>query len=276
VARILHCGWVIHWFNHFTTFQELPMRGWPAVLVTISSLLVAHGALAQETHDPEVAPPAALPALPQAAPAPVPVMLTPMAPTQMVSVTGPATVDCGSVRIEMRCPRMELAPPTLARRPKTRWYGWQTLITDGTSIAMLVGGAGTKEPGTWIALSGLTYALGGPIVHWAHGNGGKGAASLGLRLGLPVGLGFVGYGLGSAMSGGSGYGGAIMAGLGFVLGFPAAIAIDSAALAREDVEDDEGADGAQAKVEPKRPAFQMAPDLQTSHTGAQVGVRGTF
>jgi hypothetical protein len=252
------------------------MRGWPAVLVTISSLLVAHGVHAQE------AVPAPLPPLPQAAPvAPVPVPLAPMAqaPTQMVTVNGPATVDCGNVRIEMRCPRMELAQPTLARKPRTRWYGWQTLITDGASLSMLIGAGSAKDSaGTWVALSGLTYALGGPTVHWAHGNGGKGAASLGLRLGLPVGLGLLGYATGAALSGGKGYGGAIFGALGFVLGFPAAMAIDSAALAREDVVDEDEPE-TQGKVTTKaapRAAFQVHPDVQTSHTGAQVGVRGTF
>jgi hypothetical protein len=254
------------------------MRRWPAVLVTISTLVVAHGAHAQEA--PEAS--AALPPLPQTAvpmqAAPVPVPLTPMMPTQMVTINGPATVDCGNVRIEMRCPRMELAEPTLARKPRTRWYGWQTLITDGASLAMLMGGASSNDSaGTWVALSGLTYALGGPTVHWAHGNVGKGAASLGLRLGLPVGLGLLGYACGSAMSGGKGYGGAVFGALGFVVGFPAAMAIDSAALAREDVEPDEPDGEAKAQVTPpRRVAFQVHPDVQTSHTGAQVGVRGTF
>ena len=31
-----------------------------------------------------------------------------------------------------------------------------------------------------------TYVLGGPIVHFAHGNAGKGFASLGLRVGAPL------------------------------------------------------------------------------------------
>ena len=254
------------------------MRGWPAVLVTISSLLVAHGARAQETAEASTA----LPPLPQTAPvplhpAPVPAPLTPMTPTQMVTINGPATVDCGNVRIEMRCPRMELAQPTLARKPRTRWYGWQTLITDGASLAMLMGAASSNDSaGTWLALSGLTYSLGGPTVHWAHGNVGKGAASLGLRLGLPVGLGLLGYATGSALSGGKGYGGAVFGALGFVLGFPAAMAIDSAALAREDVEEDEPDTQGKVQTTPRVAAFQVHPDVQTSHTGAQVGVRGTF
>ncbi len=254
------------------------MRGWPAVLVTISSLLVAHGAGAQETGPTTAALPP-LPPAPVLTPvAPVAVPLRPMTPTQTVTIDGPATVDCGNVRIEMRCPRMELAQPTLARKPRSRWYGWQTLITDGASLAMLMGGASANDSaGTWVALSGLTYALGGPIVHWAHGNGGKGAASLGLRLGLPVGLGLLGYACGSAISGGKDYGAAVFGALGFVVGFPAAMAIDSAALAREDVVDEDEPE-AQGKVRtvPPRAAFQVHPDVQTSHTGAQVGVRGTF
>jgi hypothetical protein len=251
------------------------MCRWPAALVTISSLLVTQASSAHaQAEDSGQAATTTLPPLP-------PVAAVAQTPSTMVTVTAPgATVDCGSVRVELQCPRMELPAPTVGRKPRRRWYGWQTLITDSAGLAMLFAATTTSNnTGSWLAASGLTYSLGGPIVHWAHGNGGKGAASLGLRLGLPVGLGLLGFAAGSAMSGGKGYGGAVLGVFGFVAGFPAAIAIDSAALAREDVEEEEepiAGQASQAKLQTQRPWLQVHPDVQTSHTGAQVGVRGTF
>ena len=56
----------------------------------------------------------------------------------------------------------------------THWYGYQTLVSD---IAATVGAA--VEPSVGL----LTYVLGAPIVHFAHGNFGRGFGSLGMRLG---------------------------------------------------------------------------------------------
>jgi hypothetical protein len=255
------------------------MRKWPAVLVTLTTLLAADAARAQE--GPRNAQPGALPQLPATAqPAPAPQAATSAPP--MVAVTPADTaVDCATAVGDPRCRSVQLTQPTMARKPKprTRWYGWQTLITDGAAFAMLVGAGATSNnensSGALLAASGLTYALGGPIVHWAHLHGGIGAASLGLRLGLPVGLGLVGLAIGSAVGDGKDYAGIAGAALGFVVGFPAAIALDAAVLAREDVEDE--APDAQARLKKlQRPWFVVHPDVQTSRTGAQVGVRGMF
>ena len=57
------------------------------------------------------------------------------------------------------------APPTPEER---RWYGWQTLIADGTAVLVT-----TREP-----LAGLgVYTFGGPLVHLVHGRPGVAAAS---------------------------------------------------------------------------------------------------
>lgn len=74
---------------------------------------------------------------------------------------------------------VEPAEPT---EPEMRWYGWQTLITDGAAIVLLFAGI-DSESGELIGAAALTYYLGAPIVHWSHGQVGKGFASLGIRLG---------------------------------------------------------------------------------------------
>ena len=57
-------------------------------------------------------------------------------------------------------------------------YGWQIVIADSATTVLFVNGQG--KPG--LAL----YALAGPIIHGAHEQGGRAAASLTLRLALPV------------------------------------------------------------------------------------------
>ncbi|HKY36721.1 MAG TPA: hypothetical protein VJN18_12315 [Polyangiaceae bacterium] len=72
-----------------------------------------------------------------------------------------------------------------------RWYGWQTLSLDVASLT--IGAIGVKdmgEPGSTSILMGSIgitgYTLGAPFVHWVHGQPGKAASSLGLRIVLPL------------------------------------------------------------------------------------------
>ncbi len=94
------------------------------------------------------------------------------------------------------------------------WYGWETLIVDGASIltAPLIVGAGG-------------YVFGAPIVHITHGNPGHAAASLGLRLVLPLGGGALAY-----TTTRSGYS-TLTA---FALGALTAMTLDSLLLAHDD------------------------------------------
>lgn len=79
------------------------------------------------------------------------------------------------------------------------------------------------------------FLLGAPVVHFAHGHVGKGFLSMGLRVGMPLALG---YGFASAASCsssddfGCGLGELV---LGILLGAAGASAIDAAAIAREKV-----------------------------------------
>jgi hypothetical protein len=81
------------------------------------------------------------------------------------------------------------------------WYGWQTLIADGGSLAIgITGGilgAGDQTPASSALLysAAAGYVAGAPAVHWATGHVNAGFWSLGLRLGLPTTFGLLGYSL---------------------------------------------------------------------------------
>ncbi len=61
------------------------------------------------------------------------------------------------------------------------WYGWQILIIDVATVATFAADdSGTRMGG------GLAYTLGGPVVHWAHGQQGAGWGSLALRSFTPL------------------------------------------------------------------------------------------
>ena len=118
--------------------------------------------------------------------------------------------------------------------PRRRWYGWQTLIVDGAAtIALLVAVAPNSDSssnhGDGLAAVTALYVLGPPVVHAAHGHVGKAFLSLGIRAIGPL---FIAGAVGTSASNSGG-----RAGLGVlgILAIPAAIAIDSAAIAREDL-----------------------------------------
>jgi hypothetical protein len=95
-----------------------------------------------------------------------------------------------------------------SRQPETSWYGWQVMATDGAAIGAAVLGymvgegqrpSASGTANVLYASSFALYALGGPMVHWAHGNGRKGLTSLGLRAGVPLGGALLGFAIGSAV-----------------------------------------------------------------------------
>lgn len=62
------------------------------------------------------------------------------------------------------------------------WYGWQLLFSDVAALGMTA--AFAENSGVY--LGGATWALAPGVIHALHGNPGRGAASLGLRITLPV------------------------------------------------------------------------------------------
>lgn len=79
------------------------------------------------------------------------------------------------------------APPPPVRRPSRMVdvsYSSQTLLLDGVAVAMFVPGVTAKiDPLPGLGL--LTYLLGPPIVHFTHGNVGKGFADAAIRTVAP-------------------------------------------------------------------------------------------
>jgi hypothetical protein len=146
------------------------------------------------------------------------------------------------------------------------WYGWQSLLVDaGSLVLMPLAGAGL-----------VTYALGPPIVHAAHGRGGPALASVLLRVGMPLVLGAAGLGIGAlAMpSNQSNDGlaeGPVILGLGgLVVGALGAMAIDDAVIAWEPGKA-QGAPGGVAVV----PWVTFGGDGEHLHAG-WIGVVGVF
>jgi hypothetical protein len=155
-------------------------------------------------------------------------------------------------------PPVVTAPPAKEKendkeepKPKTetRWYGWQTLLSDGLAVV-----ATPLAPPLGVGM----YFLGAPIIHIAHLEGFNVLKSLGMRVISPVVGGLVGL---AAADGCSGFlceleGGA----WGVIIGAGVAIVVDAAFIAREDV-----------PVEKKKTAT-IVPII----TPGRVGVGGTF
>jgi hypothetical protein len=131
-------------------------------------------------------------------------------------------------------------PPRFAEEPPSRWYGWQTLATDGAAVGLISASLATVDNGrnspssalAWGALG--VYALGAPVMHFVHENPGRGLASFGMRVGGPIVLGFTGAVLEDCGGGGGdfcGLGGAL---IGTSLGIIGAVAVDAAVFAYDD------------------------------------------
>jgi hypothetical protein len=74
----------------------------------------------------------------------------------------------------------------------SRWYGAGIMLTD----ALVVGAsfvANSRDSAHLMIAAGGLWTLGGPVVHWAHGQRHNAALSLGLRVVLPVVGGYLGY-----------------------------------------------------------------------------------
>ncbi len=173
-------------------------------------------------------------------------------------------------------------PATTPQRARTQWYGLQTLLVDGASLALAIGAVdtvGEDTSGKLLLASASGYALGAPFVHLLHGRPDVALADVALRVGAPIVLGVVGYGLGYAAGhddpgcGGflcetrtlDGVGGAILGAAG---GFLAAAAVDAAVLGRERVA---------PAADPPDTAMRWTPRVGVSpRGGATVGVGGSF
>ena len=181
-------------------------------------------------------------------------------------------------------------PPATAAKPAPKpavtdlprhWYGWQTILVDAGSLLMFLGGAASQS-GTLAAFSGVTYAVGPPIVHAVHGRAGEALGSVLLRVGLPFLLAVVGVGIGDAATPSNQSNNVFAAGpivgalTGLVTGVLAAAAIDDAVLAWEPGPVSIPGKGTRASpsvvVVPK---IALTGDAEHGHAG-WVGIGGSF
>jgi hypothetical protein len=156
-------------------------------VVTLTLLGSPLGAWAQKP--PPDAPSAAVPPAPPAASAPQ-AGATSGAPE--APLTARPLPGVGPSPYPYRYPYPYTAEP--AQLSVRYWYGWQTLTVMGGSTLISVisaafaakdgGGNAHLEITIPLAISG--FMLGGPIVHWAHGNIGKGFISFGMNVGGPL------------------------------------------------------------------------------------------
>ena len=164
---------------------------------------------------------------------------------------------------------------------KRVWYGWQTLLVLGSSatfgvVTAIVGDVSNADALTVVGLSvgGAGLMLGGPIVHWAHGNIGKGFGAFGLHFGVPIVSGGVGVaiacGAGGCRNSANGFG--IFFGLliGGSLGSIAATVIDVTALSYEQ------SVPVASTASRRAPGWTLVPDLQITREKTTFGFAGAF
>lgn len=152
--------------------------------------------------------------------------------------------------------------PSAGKRAEKHWYGGPILLTDGIAYGSLALGLEFEETGpAALPVGVLTYALGGPIVHLAHGNWGRSAISTGVRILLPI----VGLAIGAnaddgydGSSGGTDRTGALLGGV--LTGMAAATLVDAALLA----------------YEPVAESPTVAPMVNVGKDHAFIGATGTF
>jgi hypothetical protein len=165
---------------------------------------------------------------------------------------------------------MWLAAQQRQAPPPRRWYGWQTLVSDGLSITVFTVGIvvanesrrSGEEIGVGMGVAGFLGFVGiPPIIHLSHAKGSNAGISAGIRLGATA-LLFLGA-LECANSHGNCEGGAALGVAGF-LGYPVAVVVD-AVISHEDV-----APGEEARL-------RIAPWAGAVRGGGALGgVRGAF
>jgi hypothetical protein len=179
-------------------------------------------------------PPAADPAPPEAPLAPT---STPPAAASSSTALAPAKVEAIGFGEHPYDDDEDDDPTELA--PRRTWYGWQTLVVDGAALSALLAGAAVNRgassgsEGSVVAVVGLlTYELGPGIVHFVHRNPGRGFASFGVRLGMPLTGAFLGASFSSNCDSYRCEDDGAAAGA--LLGMVGAIAIDAAVFAYDD------------------------------------------
>jgi hypothetical protein len=169
-------------------------------------------------------------------------------------------------------------PASSGSAPPTRWYGWQSLMADAGSIALLIAGGAVQKSGgeTLALLGGCGFVFGSPLIHLAHEHPSKALGSLALRVLVPAATTFTGALtgalVGSARGSSEDHGmepifDALIGGMvGGVSGTVLTLILDDAVLAREPGRPPPAVE-VQGSIEPR---------VVGVRGGATFGVGGTF
>jgi hypothetical protein len=124
----------------------------------------------------------------------------------LASLIVPATASAQSAPPDSAVARDQAAAQVRddaeAERASRKWYGGYVLAVDipsilvldvGTALGMGDGGSVSGGGAAALAVGGVGYAFGAPIVHWIEGDVGAGWGSFGLHMGgFLAGIGFQG------------------------------------------------------------------------------------
>jgi hypothetical protein len=88
---------------------------------------------------------------------------------------------------EPTAPAIVLPSAPIAADAPQRWYGWQPLMVDLSSIATMVGGGFVRGAASAPIeiVGGAGFVFGAPLIHLAHGHAEKAGTSLALRTVVP-------------------------------------------------------------------------------------------
>ncbi|MBP8805076.1 MAG: hypothetical protein KBG48_01780 [Kofleriaceae bacterium] len=161
-------------------------------------------------------------------------------------------------------------PATASAAMESVRYSTWTLVADGASLALVIGG-GAVGNGVVMSVGFAGGALGAPVIHVARGNFGRAAISAALRQGLFWGGVLIGAQVSDGDCGDSdgdfaictdGLAGALVGGL---LGYGAAAVIDAAALAVE-----------RRPARSASAALAVHPRISITGERVQLGLAGQF
>ncbi|MBS2013935.1 MAG: hypothetical protein JST00_13680 [Deltaproteobacteria bacterium] len=159
-------------------------------------------------------------------------------------------------------PSEERAEPPSEPPTETRWYGWQTLLVDASTVAVAFAAEHPAPPA-------LVFVSGAPIIHLLHGRPEAAGMSVALRTLVPAVAALPGL---VWMAGCEGWGcvpGVLTAVAGAGAGGLAALIVDAAVLAKERVPVLPASRDAVGKV-------HIAPSAGLTRGGAMMSVGGTF
>lgn len=230
------------------------------VLGCLVMVSTAHAQPASPDPPPDGAPPAEADPAPAASSAPAsataPAPASAAAPAPQVRAAAPTSRELSppSLTAPVRAGPGETAPASEQAEPERESYGWQIAIADVAGTVLLLESGHSRGS----ANAGLAvYALGGPIVHLAHDQGGRALASVALRVGLPLASAWL-WGHCSSRDDDCDNAGAVA--IGVILGVVSAMVIDATALSHP--------------VKTTRPAW--APQVTATPRRVSLGVLAQF